>query len=360
MVDLSKTEERPAQTSATSTLGSHDQAGNGQVSDSDLGGQVTTPSEYTGASIRVLEGIEAVRKRPSMYIGDTASRGLHHLVYEVVDNSIDEAMAGFCRNIHVTLHADGSVSVVDDGRGIPVDVHADSGKSALEVVLTKVHAGGKFDHDTYKVSGGLHGVGVTVVNALSEWLEAEIRRDGQVWRQEYEQGEAKYGPPKATGPAKSTGTKIQFLPDATIFPKIEFDYDTLEKRLRELAFLNKGVRIRLTDERTDEPRDAEFYSAEGLSEFVAYLNRAQSPLHPPVVFSGRDDERAVEVDLALQYNDSISEMVVSYCNNISTVEGGTHLTGFRAALTRTLNQYAKTATSAKSKDLTITGEDFKE
>src|SRR5262245_44869184 len=352
-MDLRKTEGGAVEAPETELLETPSENENGHADGA-------SSSAYTGANIRVLEGIEAVRKRPGMYIGDTTTRGLHHLVYEVVDNSIDEAMAGFCRNIHVTLHADGSVSVVDDGRGIPVDVHADSGKSALEVVLTKVHAGGKFDHDTYKVSGGLHGVGVTVVNALSEWLEAEIRRDGQVWRQEYEQGEAKYGPPKATGPAKSTGTKIQFLPDATIFPKIEFDYDTLEKRLRELAFLNKGVRIRLTDERTDEPRDAEFYSAEGLSEFVAYLNRAQSPLHPPVVFSGRDDERDVEVDLALQYNDSISEMVVSYCNNINTVEGGTHLTGFRAALTRTLNQYAKTATSAKSKDLTITGEDFKE
>ena len=294
-----------------------------------------------------------------MYIGDTTTRGLHHLVYEVVDNSIDEAMAGYCRNIHVTLHADGSVSVVDDGRGIPVDTHAESGKSALEIVLTKVHAGGKFDHDTYKVSGGLHGVGVTVVNALSEWLEAEIRRDGQLWRQDYEQGVAQ-GPVRTLGPAKSTGTKIQFLPDATIFPKIEFDYDTLEKRLRELSFLNKGVKIRLTDERADEPRNVEFFSSSGLSEFVSYLNRAQTALHPPVVFLGRDDERAVEVEVALQYNDSISEMVVSYCNNINTVEGGTHLTGFRAALTRTLNQYARTAAPAKSKDLTITGEDFKE
>jgi DNA gyrase subunit B len=316
-------------------------------------------SAYTGASIRVLEGIEAVRKRPGMYIGDTTTRGLHHLVYEVVDNSIDEAMAGYCRHIHVTLHTDGWVSVVDDGRGIPVDIHADSGKSALEIVLTKVHAGGKFDHDTYKVSGGLHGVGVTVVNALSEWLEAEVRRDGQVWQQDYEQGKPS-GPVRALGPAKATGTTIRFLPDATIFPRIDFDYDTLEKRLRELAFLNKGVRIRLTDERGDEPKDAEFFSSEGLSEFVGYLNRAQMPLHPPVVFWGRDDERAVEVEVAMQYNDSISEMVVSYCNNINTVEGGTHLTGFRAALTRTLNQYAKTAAPAKSKDLTITGEDFKE
>ncbi|APW61764.1 DNA topoisomerase (ATP-hydrolyzing) subunit B [Paludisphaera borealis] len=328
--------------------------GAGEVS---LGGAAL--ETYTGANIRVLEGIEAVRKRPGMYIGDTSTRGLHHLVYEVVDNSIDEAMAGHCKNILVTIHADGSASVVDDGRGIPVDAHGDSGKSSLEIVLTKVHAGGKFDHDTYKVSGGLHGVGVTVVNALSEWLEAEVRRDGQVWHQQYEQGAA-LGPVKAKGKTELTGTTIRFLPDITIFPKIAFEYDILEKRLRELAFLNKGVRIKLVDERGDEPKEAEFYSSEGLSEFVAYLNRAQSAFHQPVVFMGRDDEKAVEVEVALQYNDSISEMVVSYCNNINTIEGGTHLTGFRAALTRTLNQYAKSAAPAKSKDLNITGEDFKE
>jgi len=316
-------------------------------------------SDYTGANIRVLEGIEAVRLRPGMYIGDTTARGLHHLVYEVVDNSIDEAMAGYCRNIHVTVHADGSVSVVDDGRGIPVDNHADSGTSALEVVLTKVHAGGKFDHDTYKVSGGLHGVGVTVVNALSEWLEAEVRRDGQIWRQEYRKGQRE-GPVSPKGSTKLTGTTIRFLPDGEIFPRIDFDFEVLEKRLRELAFLNKGIRIRLTDERTDERNEVDFFSSEGLSEFVAYLNRAQTGLHPPIVFFGRDEERAVEVEVALQYNDSISEMVVSYCNNINTVEGGTHLTGFRTALTRTLNQYAKAIAPAKNKDLTITGEDFKE
>jgi DNA gyrase subunit B len=313
---------------------------------------------YTGANIRVLEGIEAVRLRPGMYIGDTTPRGLHHLVYEVVDNSIDEAMAGYCKYIHVTVHADGSVSIVDDGRGIPVDAH-ESGKSTLEVVLTKVHAGGKFDHDSYKVSGGLHGVGVTVVNALSEWLEAEIHRDGQVWRQDYRQGQAQ-GPVRAVGPAKKTGTKISFLPDSEIFPVIEFDHDKLETRLRELAFLNRGITIRLTDERGDETRDQEFFSSGGLGEFVTYLNRAQSVLHPPAVLSGKDEERAVEVEVALQYNQSISEMVVSYCNNINTVEGGTHLTGFRTALTRTLNLYAKAAAPARNKDLAITGEDFKE
>jgi DNA gyrase subunit B len=360
MVDLSKTDDRSvdASTSVPFDLEAAEGPSNGRGMLAGAGDEATF-SDYTGASIRVLEGIEAVRLRPGMYIGDTTPRGLHHLVHEVVDNAIDEAMAGYCRNINVTLHTDGSVSVVDDGRGIPVDVHADSGKSALEVVLTKVHAGGKFDHDTYKVSGGLHGVGLTVVNALSEWLEAEIRRDGQIWRQSYQKGE-----PQASvspeGSTKTTGTTIRFLPDAEIFSRIEFDFDVLEKRLRELAFLNKGIRIRLVDERTDEPKDVEFFSSEGLSEFVTYLNRAQTVLHPAIVFSGRDEERGVEVELALQYNDSISEMVVSYCNNINTVEGGTHLTGFRAALTRTLNQYAKTAAPAKTKDLTITGEDFKE
>ena len=225
--------------------------------------------------------------------------------------------------------------------------------------MTKVHAGGKFDHHTYKVSGGLHGVGLTAVNALSDWLEAEVRRDGQLWRQEFEKGKPA-GPVHVVGPTKTTGTKISFLPDATIFSGLSFDADILEKRLRELAYLNKGVKIRLTDERGPDPRDVEFMSILGLSEFVTYLNRAQTVLHPPIILAGRDNERGVAVEVALQYNDSISEMVVSYCNNINTIEGGTHLTGFRTALTRTLNQYGKTATPAKTKDLTITGEDFKE
>ncbi len=314
-------------------------------------------ASYTEANIRVLEGIEAIRLRPGMYIGDTTPRGLHHLVYEVVDNSIDEAMAGYCRQIHVTVHSDGSASIIDDGRGIPVGNHPELGKSTLEVVLTMPHAGGKFDHDSYKVSGGLHGVGVTVVNALSEWLEAEVHREGQVWRQDYEKGEPE-GPVRATGPTKVSGTHIRFLPDATIFEKIDFDYDVLEKRLRELAYLNAGIAIRLTDERGVEPRQEDFFSSGGLSEFVAYLNRAQTVLHPPVVLSGKDEERAVEVEVALQYNESFSEMLVSYCNNIHTVEGGTHLTGFRAALTRTLNIYAKNAAAAKK--VTINGEDFRE
>jgi DNA gyrase subunit B len=351
MVDLSKTENGPVDRSNASDLKL-------EVADETDNDQRTRGS-YTGANIRVLEGIEAIRLRPAMYIGDTSQHGLHHLVNEVVDNSIDEAMAGFGKLIHVSIHVDGSISVSDEGRGIPVDIHADSGKSALEVVMTKVHAGGKFDHHTYKVSGGLHGVGVTAVNALSEWLEAEIRRDGNLWRQEFEKGEPT-SPVHVVGLTKTTGTKITFLPDATIFPGLSFDADILEKRLRELAFLNKGVRIRLTDERGAEPRDVEFLSTEGLSEFVAYLNRAQTALHPPIILAGRDEERAVAVEVALQYNDSISEIVVSYCNNINTIEGGTHLTGFRTALTRTLNQYGKTASSAKTRDLAITGEDFKE
>jgi DNA gyrase subunit B len=318
---------------------------------------------YTEQNIRVLEGIEAIRLRPGMYIGDTTPKGLHHLVYEVVDNSIDEAMAGYCRTIEVTIHADGSASVSDDGRGIPVGPHHQfPDKSTLEVVLTMPHAGGKFDHETYKVSGGLHGVGVTVVNALSERLEAEVHREGTVWRQEYEQGEA-LGPIRATGATKRSGTTIQFMPDATIFPTTAFDFDTLEKRMRELSFLNPGVRIRLIDERGDDPRREEFFSEVGLAEFVAFLNRAQHPLHPPAVLKGRDEERKVEVEVALQYNDSFSENVVTYCNNIHTLEGGTHLSGFRAALTRTLNAYAKAnapASGGKKKDLSITGDDFRE
>ena len=351
MVDLSKTEKSSVDRSNASDLKL-------EVADETDNDQRTHGS-YTGANIRVLEGIEAIRLRPAMYIGDTSQHGLHHLVNEVVDNSIDEAMAGFGKLIHVSIYVDGSISVSDEGRGIPVDIHADSGKSALEVVMTKVHAGGKFDHHTYKVSGGLHGVGVTAVNALSEWLEAEIRRDGNLWHQEFEKGEPT-SPVHVVGLTKTTGTKITFLPDATIFPSLSFDADILEKRLRELAFLNKGVRIRLTDERGPEPRDVEFLSTEGLSEFVAYLNRAQTALHPPIILAGRDEERAVAVEVALQYNDSISEIVVSYCNNINTIEGGTHLTGSRTALTRTLNQYGKTASSAKTRDLAITGEDFKE
>ena len=248
-------------------------------------GMAVAEGNYSEANIRVLEGIEAIRLRPGMYIGDTTPRGLHHLVYEVVDNSIDEALAGHCKNIQVTVHADGSASVVDDGRGIPVGEHHQfAPMSTLEVVLTKPHAGGKFDHDTYKVSGGLHGVGASVVNALSEWLKAEVHRDGKIWRQEYGQGEAR-GPVQPTGTTKTTGTKIRFLPDGEIFPGSISTTTSSRRRFRELSFLNKGIRIRLTDERSDEPKIEEFFSSGGLAEFVAYLNRAQTPIHPPVVLS---------------------------------------------------------------------------
>ncbi len=325
-----------------------------------INGDGASTNDYSAANIKVLEGIEGIRKRPSMYVGDTAARGLHHLVYEVVDNSIDEAMAGFGRDITVSIHADGSVSVRDEGRGIPVEPHPQyPGQGTLEVVLTKIHAGGKFSKDTYKVSGGLHGVGITAVNALSEWLKADVHRDGKAWRQEFEKGEP-VGPVREVGPAKGSGTLITFLPDATIFPDITFKYDTLENRLRELAYLNKGVRIKLNDERGDEPKHSEFFSTEGLAEFVTYLNRAQTALHPPALLTGRDEDKGVEVEVAFQYNDSFGENTVSYCNNINTIEGGTHLTGFRGALTRTMNNYAKANASQSKKDLAITGEDFKE
>ena len=319
-------------------------------------------NSYNASSIRRLEGIEAIRLRPGMYIGDTTTRGLHHLIYEVVDNSIDEAMAGHCSEIWVTIHPDGSVSILDNGRGIPVDIHADTGTSALEVVLTTTHAGGKFDHSTYKVSGGLHGVGVTVVNALSEWLEAEVHRGGQIWKQNYRQGLSQ-GPVRATGTTQRTGTMIHFMPDNTIFTAtIVFDYDTLERRLRELSYLNPGIKITLKDERiVDEPRTETFFSQEGLAGFVSWLNRAETVLHPPIRYQSRDDDRGVEVEVAMQYTDSIRENVTSYCNNIHTHEGGTHLTGFRTALTRAFNNYLKdNPPSSRTKDLEITGDDFRE
>lgn len=314
--------------------------------------------EYGAREIRMLEGVAGIRKRPEMYINDLSTRGLHHLVFEVMDNSIDEAVAGYCRSIQVIVYGDGSVSIADDGRGIPVAMHPEYGVSALELVLTKPHTGAKFDQNSYKVSGGLHGVGVTVVNALSEWLEAEVRREGQVWRQEYRQGEPQ-GPPRPIGPATATGTKIHFLPDKDIFPSVEFDYDLLAKRLRELAFLNRDVSIRLADERTD--KDETFPAGAGVEGFVAYLNRAATPLHPPIVLAGKDEALGIEVEVGLQYSESINENVVSYCNNINTIEGGMHLTGFRSALTRSLNVYAKDAGKAsKIKDLAITGDDFRE
>src|ERR1700730_4129770 len=313
--------------------------------------------KYDATSIKVLGGIEAVRKRPAMYIGSTGELGLHHLVWEVADNSVDEAMAGFCDEINVSVHDDNSVTVIDNGRGIPVDMHATEKKPAAEVVMTVLHAGGKFDSDTYKVSGGLHGVGVSVVNALSDWLDLEIWRDGEVWEQSY-----KCGVPKSklavTGKTRKTGTKITFHPDSSIFDKTDFSYDLLAQRLRELAFLNKGLKITLQDERSD--KNTEFRFTGGIVEFVKHLNRGKQALHDsPIYIEGKRDN--VEVEIALQYNDSYAENVFSFANTINTVDGGTHLSGFRSALTRSINNFASAAGMLKEqKDVTITGDDVRE
>jgi DNA gyrase subunit B len=314
---------------------------------------------YDATSIQVLEGLEAVRKRPAMYIGDVGSRGLHHLVYEVVDNSVDEALGGFCDEIAVTIEADGSITVVDNGRGIPVDLHATTKKPALEVVMTTLHAGGKFDSESYRVSGGLHGVGVSVVNALAEWCEVEVLKEGTVYFQRYERGRPT-GPmtsqPAAKG-RKGTGTTTRFMPDARIFSETTYHYDTLAGRLRELAFLNSGLRIRLTDARVQKTH--EFYYKGGIVEFVKYLNQNKEVLHPkPVTFARERDNVAVEV--SLQYNDSYVESVHSFVNNINTVEGGTHLIGFRSALTRSLVNYSEREGMAKNNKAGVSGEDVRE
>ena len=314
--------------------------------------------KYDATTIQVLEGVDAVRKRPAMYIGDISSRGLHHLVYEVVDNSIDEAMAGYCKNIVVTVRVDNSVTVSDDGRGIPVDIHKGEKKPAVEVVLTKLHAGGKFDHRSYKVSGGLHGVGVSVVNALSEWLEVEVKRDGKVYHQEYKKGKTA-SKLTVVGKAKATGTTVTFKADKEIFVNspIEFVYETLCNRLRELAFLNKGLRIKIIDERTD--KENEFQFAGGVVSFVEYLNKNKQALHKNVIyFEGEKDE--VSCEIALQYNDGYSENIFSFVNNINTIEGGTHLSGFKSALTRVVNQYCKNKNMLKESDLAVSGEDIRE
>ncbi len=311
--------------------------------------------KYDATTIQILGGIEAVRKRPAMYIGDTTSRGLHHLVYEVVDNSIDEASAGFCNKIKVVIHSDNSLSVDDNGRGIPVDIHKTVKKPALEVVLTTLHAGGKFDHRVYKVSGGLHGVGVSVVNALSEWLEAEVRRDGQVYYQRFERGQTKT-PLKVIGKTKGTGTKITFKPDKEIFKKIGFSFDILSQRLRELAFLNPQVEISLQDENTE--KEAVFKFKGGIIEFVGYLNRNKNPLHSKIISFSKEKDGII-AEAALQYNDGYQETIFSFANNINTVEGGTHLTGFKTALTRAINQYAKAKHLLKDIE-GIAGEDTRE
>src|SRR5271155_4560523 len=325
-------------------------------------GLTSSLNDYEASSIKVLEGLEAVRLRPAMYIGSTSEAGLHHLVYEVVDNSVDEALAGHCTEVNVTIHIDDSVTVVDNGRGIPVDMH-EEGVSAAEVVMTKLHAGGKFDSNSYKVSGGLHGVGVSCVNALSEELELEIWRDGFTWEQTYSKGEPTSKLKKA-GATKKRGTKVHFLPDKTILTVTEYNFDTLAQRLRELAFLNKGLLITLTDERTTdpktgEPKTAEFKYNGGIAEFIKHLNRGKQTLHDkPIYMEATRD--GVEMEIGLQYNDAYSETVFSFANNINTVDGGTHLSGFRTALTRTINYAGQQMGLFKDVKENLTGDDVRE
>jgi len=321
--------------------------------------------EYTAEDITVLKGLEAVRMRPAMYIGDVSARGLHHLVYEVVDNSIDEALAGYCKNIDVKINKDGSVTVIDDGRGIPTDIHAQEKRSALEVVMTMLHAGGKFDKNTYKVSGGLHGVGVSVVNALSEWLEVEVRRDGKLFYQKYKKGDP-VDAVKVIGKAEKgkTGTKTTFMPDGTIFKNRTFKFETLAERLRELAFLNSDVSLEITDLRSKQEQTERFHFEGGIVEFVQYIDATRPSVMKKPVYAkgeGKDENgRIVEVEVSLQYNEQYSENVFSYVNNINTHEGGTHLVGFRTALTRTLNNYGYKNNLVKEDKITLTGDDFRE
>ncbi|UCF19692.1 MAG: DNA topoisomerase (ATP-hydrolyzing) subunit B [Gemmatimonadota bacterium] len=313
---------------------------------------------YTAGKIQVLKGLEGVRKRPSMYIGSTSNRGLHHLVYEVVDNSIDEAMSGYCDTIDVVVHADNSVTVSDNGRGIPVDVHPSEKVPGVELAMLTLHAGGKFDKQSYKVSGGLHGVGVSVVNALSERLEVEIHRDAKIWKQAYARGQ-KQTELKATGKTDRTGTTVTFQPDPGIFSELIFDFDTLAVRLRELAFLNRGVKITLNDERQGQERRSKYQYDGGIKEFVKYLRGNRKALHNEVVYL-EAKRTECEVELALQYNDGYKEDTFTFVNNINTHEGGTHLTGFKAALTRTLNDYARRGNMLKKAGFTLTGEDVRE
>jgi len=313
-------------------------------------------TDYTADKIQKLEGVEAVRKRPAMYIGDTGERGLHHLVYEVVDNSVDEALAGFAKFIEVVIHVDNSITVIDDGRGIPVDMHKTEKKPAIEVVLTVLHAGGKFDKKSYTVSGGLHGVGVTCVNALSEWLEAEVKRDGKVHHMRFKRGKTA-SKLEVIGKAKGTGTKITFKPDSEIFPVIEYKYDILANRLRELAFLNRGIEITLKDERNNKQDIFKFNG--GIEEFIKHINRAKEPLHPKVIYVSKEKD-GIAAEVALQYNEGYNESVYSYANNINTIEGGTHLSGFRSALTKAVNQYSRSNNLLKEKDPSLTGDDLRE
>ncbi|MHB0976938.1 MAG: DNA topoisomerase (ATP-hydrolyzing) subunit B [Candidatus Aquicultorales bacterium] len=313
---------------------------------------------YTAKDITVLEGLEAVRRRPSMYIGSTGPRGLHHLVYEVVDNSIDEALAGFCSQIDVSIHEDNSVTVVDDGRGIPVDIMPKYKKSAVEVVLTILHAGGKFGGEGYKVSGGLHGVGVSVVNALSEWLQVEVCRDGEVWSQRYERGKPA-NKLEQTGTTTKTGTTITFFPDRQVFETLEFSTEILSQRMREMAFLNKDLQISLIDERTKPSEELIYRYKGGIVDFVKHVNATKETLHKKVVYFENEGDPG-EVEVALQYNTGFTESVFTFANNINTHEGGTHLSGFKAALTRTINDYARSKGLLKEKEENLTGEDIRE
>lgn len=321
-----------------------------------------TQEEYSASSIQVLEGLEAVRKRPAMYIGDIGIKGLHHLVYEVVDNSIDEALAGYCSHIEVTINEDNSISVTDDGRGIPTDYHPKEKKSALEVVLTVLHAGGKFDKDSYKVSGGLHGVGVSCVNALSDLLIAEVKRNGKIYRQSYSRGAAT-SEVEILGETNETGTTITFKPDKTIFTVTEYNFEILSSRLRELSYLNKGIRLSITDKREKDDEGnfhtESYYSQDGLKEFVSFLDANREKLIDDIIYIETEKD-GVPVEVAMQYNTSYTENVHSYVNNINTIEGGTHLTGFRRALTRTLKKYAEESGQLAKLKFEINGDDFRE
>jgi DNA gyrase subunit B len=315
--------------------------------------QINKTSKYTADNIQVLKGLEAVRRRPAMYIGDTTVHGLHHLVYEIIDNSIDEAMAGYCTKIKVYINKDDTITVEDNGRGIPVDKHKDMNKSALEVIMTTLHAGGKFDHSTYKVSGGLHGVGASVVNALAKWCEVEVNRDGYVYYQRYERGFPTTAVKKIR-PVKSTGTRTTFLADDEIFLKVKYNFDTIANRLRELAFLNKGLRLIIKDERNGD--SDEFHFKGGLVEFIKYLDQSRTSLHKPIIILG--EREGVDVEIAFEYNDSFSDNIFTYCNNVNTIEGGTHLVGFKSALTRTLNTYGNKNNLLKN--IQLQGDDVRE
>jgi DNA gyrase subunit B len=312
--------------------------------------------DYTAEKIKVLQGLEAVRKRPAMYIGSTSSSGLHHLVYEVVDNSIDEALAGFCNKIEVTIHDDNSITVEDNGRGIPVDIHKEEGRSAAEVVMTTLHSGGKFDSESYQFSGGLHGVGISVVNALSEFLELEIWRDGKVYFQRYEKGQPG-SPLEVTGKTKRRGTKIKFRPDGEIFETLDFSFDILSQRLRELSFLNSGLKITVTDERSEKRQEFQYQG--GIVSFVEYLNKNKAPIHPKPIHLEAEREGGA-IDIALQYNDGYTENLFSFANNINTHDGGTHLVGFKSALTRTINNYAASNNLLKNLKVSLSGDDTRE